>query len=130
MIWRLAPGSGTFSIVSDTVSFAITTQWSGTDVVLAVVGELDLSAAAAWDASVDEALGQMPSQITIDLGGTTFVDSSGLRLLLTLRQTTGEREIAFRIANISHAVARLLEVTGLTDLVGNSSDATLTPDPR
>ncbi len=106
--------------MSDTVSFAVTAAWSGTDVVLAVAGELDLAASAAWDASVDEALGQVPSSVTVDLAATTFVDSSGLRLLLMLRHRAADAGTTFTVTNISPAVARLLEVTGLTDLVGES----------
>ena len=116
--------------MSDTTSFAITTQWSGTDVVLSVAGEIDLAAAAAWDAGVDEALGQAPSMLTVDLGATTFVDSSGLRLLLTLRQTVTEQGLQFRVVNVSHSVARLLEVTGLTDLVSDQSADAAAQDVR
>lgn len=119
--------SDTFRSMSDTMSFAVTAAWSGTNVVLAVAGELDLAASAAWDASVDEALGQVPTMVTVDLTATTFVDSSGLRLLLMLRHRAGESGTVFTVANISPAVARLLEVTGLTDLVGESSPETTAP---
>jgi anti-anti-sigma factor len=106
--------------MSDTVSFAVTAAWTGTDVVLVVAGELDLAASAAWDASVGEAMGQVPSAVAVDLAATTFVDSSGLRLLLMLRQRVADAGATFTVTNISPAVARLLEVTGLTDLVGGS----------
>ncbi len=113
--------------MSDMVSFAVTATWSGTSVVLAVAGELDLAAAAAWDASIDEAMGQVPSSVAVDLAATTFVDSSGLRLLLMLRHRAAEAGTTFTMTNISPAVARLLEVTGLTDLVGEPSPETTTP---
>lgn len=113
--------------MSDTVSFAITTTWSGTEVVVAVAGDLDLAAAATWDAGVDEALGQMPTALTVDLGATTFVDSSGLRLLLTLRHQSAQRGTPFSVTNISPSVARLLEVTGLTDLVSEPAPENTAP---
>jgi anti-sigma B factor antagonist len=97
--------------------FAITATWVGGDVVLALSGELDLAASAGWDASVSEALGQMPTAITIDLGATTFVDSSGLRLLVLLTQRAQAVSTPFRLVNLPPPVVRLLEITGLTDLM-------------
>jgi anti-sigma B factor antagonist len=107
--------------MSDSERFAITAAWTGGNVVLTASGELDLAAAAAWDASVSETLGQMPTGITVDLGATTFVDSSGLRLILLLTQEANARGVSCTVVNISPSVARLLEITGMTDLVGPST---------
>lgn len=103
--------------MSSTDTFAITAEWAEGAVLLSARGELDLAATAAWDACVSEVLGQMPSGLTLDLGATTFVDSSGLRLILLLTQEATAREVSFGVVNISAPVARLLEVTGLTAII-------------
>ena len=55
-------------------------------------------------------------ELIIDLGDTTFLDSSGLRAILTLhRRVTNNGDGEFAIGNPSESVVRLLEITGLTD---------------
>jgi anti-anti-sigma factor len=111
--------------MSEPEQFSITAEWSDGGVLLVATGELDLAASTGWNACVDEILGQTPSSVTVDLSATTFVDSSGLRLLLVLRREMAQRNASFALANISVAVARLLEVTGITDLVTQPSPGQL-----
>jgi anti-sigma B factor antagonist len=114
---RSVRSSDTFPAMSDVTEFAITATWSSSDVVIALSGELDLAASAGWDASVSEVLGQQPSSIVVDLGATTFVDSSGLRLLVLLTQQAHQRSVPFHLVNVPAAVTRLLEITGLTEMM-------------
>jgi stage II sporulation protein AA (anti-sigma F factor antagonist) len=58
---------------------------SGT-IVVSLDGEIDLSNAAAVDAEIKDALdGRSP--VVIDLTGTTYIDSAGLRLLFALARS-------------------------------------------
>jgi anti-sigma B factor antagonist len=77
---------------------------------VALQGELDLAGVgklrkmlAAYD---DHA-------VELDLGGLTFIDSSGLRALITARDC----HRGLRIVNIPASVTRLLELTGTTELL-------------
>ena len=49
--------------------------------VLRVRGDLDVAAAPALGAVVEEVLGSGPASLVVDLSGTTFLDSSGARQL-------------------------------------------------
>lgn len=52
--------------------------------------------------------------IVIDLTDVTFIDSSGLRSLLSASRRAGERSGAVVLRSPSTSVRRLLEITGTT----------------
>lgn len=51
---------------------------------LCIVGELDMATATRLDETVQALLRQGAGELVIDLSGLSFVDSSGLRLLIIL----------------------------------------------
>jgi anti-anti-sigma factor len=83
--------------------------------VLHIVGEVDM-------AVVDELLGQALDRldhsdrgIDLDFADVTFIDSSGLGVLVRLRNEAERAHKALRLRNVSGAVIRVLRVTGLGD---------------
>jgi len=56
--------------------------------------------------------------IEIDLAGVTFIDSSGLRVLLALAETVTASGGAVVIRNPSRPVSRLLRITELESTFG------------
>jgi anti-sigma B factor antagonist len=87
----------------------------GTTAVLRVTGDLDI---AVEDGTVEAVAGALAAgpptgQVTLDLSGVAFIDSSGLRALLRIHKEHGPR---VRLGAVSPAVARLLELTGTADL--------------
>jgi anti-anti-sigma factor len=85
---------------------------------LAVVGEIDMASAVAFDAAIDNALDvDGVTRVLIDLDRTTFLDSTGVRSLLRGHGLAHERGISFRILNPTRVVRRVLELTGVFDLL-------------
>jgi anti-sigma B factor antagonist len=78
---------------------------------LALAGELDISTADAFEAELRRAQGTDADQLVIDLEGLTFMDSSGLSLLLHARQREEAEGQRIRVVGASGEVRRLLEVT-------------------
>ena len=79
-------------------------------------GELDLATAPQL-ASALAALNGHGDTIELDLGGVTFIDLAGLRAILDARCHARARGQEFRIAVTGRACARLLELTGTTELL-------------
>lgn len=52
-------------------------------------------------------------RLVVDLTAVSFVDSSGLGLLVNLRQLAEDRGAHFVLHNVPRRVTRLLELTGL-----------------
>ena len=55
-------------------------------VVIAVVGELDIAGARQMQPCIDAALEASAGSLVIDLGDTTFIDSSGIAVLLAAKR--------------------------------------------
>ena len=77
---------------------------------LVLKGELDCESASVLAAAVASLNG---AEVQVDLSGVTFIDSSGLESLLLARR----HHAGLRIVNPSASISRLLELTGLHDLV-------------
>ncbi|OQR63478.1 anti-anti-sigma factor [Streptomyces maremycinicus] len=58
-----------------------------------------------------------PSRIVADLGDVTFMDSSGLNVLILTHQRVREDQGWLRIAGAQPAVARLLHMVGIDEIV-------------
>ena len=90
-------------------------QARGTVGVLGVAGEIDMASADEFRDRLLECL-QRSDSVEVDLGGVTFIDSSGLAALVRLRT---EAEILGKdvaLVSVSTSTARILELTGLQGL--------------
>jgi anti-sigma B factor antagonist len=65
--------------------------------VLRVTGELDLTTAPLLGTAADEELVSRPSALTVDLSPTTFLDSSGARVLTQLARRAATDGVALQV---------------------------------
>ena len=84
---------------------------------LSLVGELDLNAADTMTAEVDHLSELGVDTVLVDASELTFLDSSGLRALLTGRERLHAKGGQFRVVNASPAIARLLDMTGTRSML-------------
>lgn len=90
----------------------------------AVTGELDLSTVSELQERLERSL-DAPAMLVVDLREVTFLDSSGLRLLLRLderQKTAGGRLV---LVQGGRRVARVFELTGAgrqLDMVADPAD--------
>jgi anti-sigma B factor antagonist len=87
--------------------------------VLALSGELDIDSVGAVRDKLQERLaGDPPQVLTVDLAGLTFIDSSGLGLLIEIRRLTLSADISFKLINVPSGPARVIAIAGLTETFG------------
>ena len=79
-----------------------------------LVGELDVSTAETVSSLLRE-IDRSASGLVLDMAGVSFIDSSGLRMLIQARQMFDEREDAVTIRSPQQTTIRLLELTGLAE---------------
>jgi anti-sigma B factor antagonist len=93
--------------------FSASADRRGEAMVLALDGELDLSAKPAFEQLLEEAVDSEVEQLYVDLRGLVFIDSTGIELLLQALKTATEQgfEIAF-VAGPGY-VWSLLQSTGV-----------------
>lgn len=87
----------------------------GPRVVVNVRGELDASAAPDLETLSERLIADGVRYLELDLSQASFLDSSGLRVILTIRSRIENARGDLTIGNPSAPVARLFEITGLTD---------------
>lgn len=81
-------------------------------IVVSVVGELDIHAVQQLDEAT-LALREAGRALFFDLGGLTFIDSSGLRFFVSLHHATRRDGLAFTMSRPGYRVMRAFELTAL-----------------
>jgi anti-anti-sigma factor len=82
--------------------------------VLRVLGEVDIATIGQLGDSI-ESLEPKDLGLIVDLTGTDFMDSSGLRMLLSTHSRYHSEGRGFKVAVSGGPIARLLDVTGLLE---------------
>ena len=88
---------------------------SGPDAVVAMSGDLDLSATASFATATDPVFDEDVRTVTLDMSDVTFLDSSGLGALLNLHARAQAAGVTLTMINAPQQVRRVLELTRLTE---------------
>ena len=80
-------------------------------------GELDLDRAGALAEELSSLAGRGATSVIVDVSGLNFIDSSGLRALLSAREQLDAAGAVLRLTELSPAVDRVLEMTGTRSLL-------------
>jgi anti-sigma B factor antagonist len=84
--------------------------------LIRAVGEVDLSTAAALRREL-KAASMEADTVLLDLSDVTFIDSTGLHLLLEASHRSALTDCAFFVVRPSEAVRRLIELSGTAELL-------------
>jgi anti-anti-sigma factor len=88
---------------------------AGADCVVIVRGDIDLASAGDFESALRKALESSPASIVVDLTALSFIDSSGLRVLVSLSKEAESRGATLGLRNIPRHAQRVLDITGLTE---------------
>jgi anti-anti-sigma factor len=81
------------------------------------VGEVDLSTVGEVRAQIEELKSAGFTRVVLDLREVTFLDSTGLRLMLEEQASSRADGWEFAVIDGSTAVQRLFDVTGLRSMI-------------
>jgi len=109
----------TFSPVLPSAQLSIDTSCPSPGTVrVAVVGEIDLSSSDVLRVKLLNVLSALhPHRIEVDLAGVTLLDCGGLTVLVVLGQAAARNGCRLRITNPQPIVRRVLDLTGLLDVL-------------
>ena len=88
------------------------------NLLLKISGELDHHGARNALREIEQAIdAALPRRLVMDLGGVTFMDSSGIALILRAQQRMQLLEGSVMVCNVPDKARRVLDAAGISRLV-------------
>jgi anti-anti-sigma factor len=81
---------------------------------ISIIGELDIASVNSVKLDIDRVLGDFPHRVVFDLGKLSFMDSSGIALMVQVANSADSVEIR----NCTDIVRRVIEIVGLAETLG------------
>ena len=104
---------GTDGAPADRLTLEASADGDGTS--LRVGGEIDVFTAPSLAERLATATAVPATHVTVDLADVSFIDSTGLRVLIEADRAMRDRGGVLVLLRPSHVVSRLLELTALGD---------------
>jgi anti-anti-sigma factor len=84
---------------------------------LVLSGELDMGARFQAEQALDKLLAEPVEHLVVDLGEVTFLDSSGMGLILEVDERARREGINLRLLPAKPEVQRVFELAGVADVL-------------
>jgi anti-anti-sigma factor len=94
----------------------IKTRQQGAATIVEIVGRLDTTSYAAFEAEARALLGNGSSMFVFDCAALNYVSSAGLRALLSLRKRSQAAGLRLRLCRLQPAVSQVFEISGFTGI--------------
>lgn len=88
-----------------------------------LVGEIDLASSDRLHRRLEAAVLCSDGDFVLDASELRFIDSSGLRVLVDVRDTLVARGRTLRVVSLPRFAQRTIEIVGLQEVLGIASDA-------
>lgn len=89
----------------------------GDRALLRVQGELDQDSVRAFEVELRRAIRASAEGVMLDVGGVTFIDSVGLRVLISAAMMAQASRRQFSVLHASEQVRSVIETCGVEDLL-------------
>jgi anti-anti-sigma factor len=104
------------------VGLAITMSMQGTQTTIALGGEWGLDERDASRRAIRRALARQPARVVLDLGCLSFIDSSGVQVIVDLVKRVARLRIELVIVPGTPAVQRIFDICELTERLPFTSE--------
>lgn len=94
---------------------------NGAGTVVAITGEIDVSHASTLRRTLLAEIAEPGAAVTVDLAGVTFLDSSGISVLIAGRNAATEAGVPYSVTGVTGRVAHVLTITGVIDRLTEGS---------
>jgi anti-sigma B factor antagonist len=101
----------------------IAVRQDGRGLVITVAGEVDIATSPELRDACLEAVNNGAGPVGLDLGGVTFLDSSGISVLVQARQRLAAMGRGLELRAVSRPVRRVFEVSGLAAIFALAPEA-------
>ncbi len=103
--------------------FEIRVRRAGDRAIVVPEGEIDLATADDVEARLRDLRAEGLRDLVLDLRDVSFIDSSGLRLLVKMHNASQADEFDFSIVDGTPLISRVLEISGLAAVFARADPA-------
>ena len=82
-----------------------------------LAGEIDISNADVFKTKLEDALAETSQNITIDLAGLNYIDSTGLGVIIGVYGAIKKDGLSVKVLNPRDNVKKLLAISGLDNIL-------------
>jgi anti-anti-sigma factor len=107
------PTHGVFTEACADVGLTVRVEQDGEALVVSAYGELDLLNSRTLEAELRRAIASDAPELILDLGGVSFIDSAGLRVLLLMARQSLRNGGRLRLLRGSAPLERAIKGSGL-----------------
>ncbi|GIH08835.1 hypothetical protein Rhe02_69020 [Rhizocola hellebori] len=90
---------------------------------LVIAGEIDLAAHDTLLAEILQVVNGSATDLVVDLGAVTFVDSGGIGVLVKGFHSASEAGCGYRVVNPQGIVRQVLEITGVFTILSDGAQS-------
>jgi anti-anti-sigma factor len=108
---------GNWDRIREDVGLTVRVEQDGEALVVSAFGDLDLSNAKTLEAELRWAIAGDASGVILDLGGVSFLDSAGLRMVLLMARQSLRNGGRLRLLRGSAPVERVIDGSGMRHLL-------------
>ncbi|MBG9791910.1 anti-sigma F factor antagonist [Paenibacillus dendritiformis] len=94
--------------------FKVTTQQDQHQVTAHLQGDLDLAAAGEFRSLLESIVNDPALDLTLDLEKLTYIDSTGIGILISVLKLRKEQQAQFRIVHVPQQIQKLFDMTGIS----------------
>ncbi len=94
-------------------ALSVGTELRGNSLVVRASGEIDIASAKSLEKEIQSAFHHDGGGVLLDLEDVTYIDSTGLAMLLRAQKVSTANGHKLRITRLSAAVEEAINVTGL-----------------
>ncbi|MDI2029233.1 STAS domain-containing protein [Saccharopolyspora sp. TS4A08] len=95
--------------------FSAVTEWSGRTLFVTATGEVELVNAPQLETVLDQATGDRPDVLVLDITAVTFLSSAGLAVFVRTHRNAEAADIRFRVVANNPATRRPIQLMGLDE---------------
>ena len=121
---RIGGSENLTGVASDLLRTGFSARADSTNgvIVLQLRGELDLATAPGLGQAINRALDARPSTLRLDLSALTFLDSTGIRVLIAGSRRAGAEGCSLVLHAPTRSVLKALRLTGVDGLMVIEAD--------
>jgi anti-sigma B factor antagonist len=108
---------------------AVTSRTESLVLVVELSGEIDPATTGKLRAELRETVATAGSQVVLDLGQVSFMDSTGLHLLLEVKSWCEEAGGSLRLTSVHGEPGRVLDICGFDQLMDIERLVQASPQP-